>query len=94
MKILYARVEHPDNCFEQYKYAINKLYKDRFYEVKRVAMGQSSTSIMLDSAEVRIWLSAASFEFYLKDKDGSYIQHNIYNDKDYNPYLTGLREKI
>lgn len=93
MKVLYARVEHPNNGYEGYKEAIEKLDHERFYEVKKVAMGQSSTSIMLDFAEVRIWLNSSNFEFYLKDDEGKYIPHNIFSDKDYNPYLVDLIAK-
>jgi len=93
MKILYARVEHPNNGYEECKEIIRKLDPERFYEVKKVSMGQSSTSIILEFAEVRIWLNSSNFEFYLKDDEGNYIPHNIYNDKDYNPYIAGLRAR-
>lgn len=93
MKVLYARVEHPNNGYEGYKEAISKLDHEKFYEVKKVSMGQSSTSIMLEFAEVRIWLNSSNFEFYLKDDEGKYIPHNIFGDKDYNPYLAGLIAK-
>lgn len=35
MKVLYARVEHPNNGFESNKEAIEKLDHERFYEVKK-----------------------------------------------------------
>lgn len=35
MKVLYARVEHPNNGYEGYKEAIEKLDHERFYEVKK-----------------------------------------------------------
>ena len=50
------------------------------YEVDRVVMSQSHTSIWLKGYPVPF--NSVQFEFY---KDGE--KHDIYNDPEYNPYI-------
>lgn len=55
------------------------------YEVERIEMGQSSTSIELKGKN--FYYNSVMFDFY---EDGKEI--DIYSDERYNPYLRRLSE--
>lgn len=56
----------------------------KVYEVECVRMGQSHTSIYLIGK--RIPFNSVCFRFY-KLIDDQMVEHDIYRDKEYNPYL-------
>lgn len=81
---LYAQFTHPDCGYEFDIILANSiLIKDIYYPVYNVAMGQSQTRIRLPDG----WFNSVQFTFFKKTEDNFFVEHDIYNDPVYNPYL-------
>lgn len=77
----YVKLTHPKYGYEHNKEAAKILMKDAFYEVGKISMGQSHTSVVLKN--IRGVFSSVQFDFY--DKDKKLI--DIYNMPEYNHYV-------
>lgn len=88
MSQLYCRVSNKNNGYDSDKELIKSLDSGKFHIVERVSMGQSSTSIKIKDCD--FYFNSVNLTFYKKDGE-SYIEHDIYSDPEYNPYIKGLR---
>jgi hypothetical protein len=77
MSKLYAQFLHPTRGYDIEVKAAASLVVGKLYEVSKVSMGQSHTSVQLQG-EKGLFTSVA-FEFFKS--------HDIYNDPEYNNYL-------
>ncbi len=91
MSVLYARVEYPDDGYEIDKLQVKDLDKNKFYAVKSVEMGSSSTSVYLEGTEDKGPFNSVNLEFYVRDEEdeNKFLTYNIFADPAYNPYLNG-----
>lgn len=80
MKI-YALLSFPDYGYTSDREAIESLEKGRFYEVKKVSMGQSHTSIYLK--EITGCYNSVNFTFYDENKQPIDLRDCL----EFNPYL-------
>lgn len=55
------------------------------YEVEEVNMGTSYTEIKL--VDFDVYFNSVNFIFFKMNEDDELIEHNIFNDPEYNPYL-------
>lgn len=85
--MLYAKVEHPEAGYGHDVQACKDLNPEKYYEVDKVDMGQSHTTITLKNTIG--WFNSVNFGFY-KTVDGLKVSHDIYSDPEYNPYLSRI----
>ena len=92
VKRLYAGYNGVNNCdfdWERFKAAEKEgeLSVGELYVVEEVAMGQSSTDITLQGVDKKYaCLNSVPFDFAVMKK-GQLKAHDIYEDKEFNPYL-------
>ena len=83
--MLFARVTNKAAGYPLDQKAVSDLNPNDYFEVSAVRMSQSSTSFNLVDDDNHY--NSVNFSFY-KEVDGQFIEHNIYNDPQYNPYLS------
>lgn len=83
--MLYAKVTNPNAGYDRDKELVKNLNHDVYYEVYRIEMGQSHTSVKLK--DFPDWLNAVNLSFYKNYGDDEFIEHCIFSDPYYNPYL-------
>lgn len=79
--LTYAKLTRPEYGYEHNKRNAEKLKMGEMYEVKRVSMGQSFTTIVLKG--IKGVFSSVQFEFYNGEKEPI----DIYNMPEFNPYM-------
>lgn len=86
MKELYARFATFDAGHQCQKEEAKELFIiGQYYKVDKVDMGGSHTDIYLKGFEG--YFNSVFFKFYIRDKSGKFVKHDIYEDPDYNPYI-------
>jgi hypothetical protein len=83
--MLFAKVTNPNAGYDRDKELVKNLNHDVYYEVDRIAMGQSHTSVKLK--DFPDWLNSVNLSFYKNYGDDEYTYHSIFGDPTYNPYL-------
>ena len=91
MKRLYAVYQGPAGyTFDKKKFMelekSGNLEQGELYVVKQVFMGPSRTLIELEGLN-KILLNCVSFEFYYMNNN-KLEEHDIFEDEEFNPYLT------
>lgn len=81
MPTTYAKLVNPNAGYDSEKERAKLLKPGVFYEVERISMGQSSTSVKLK--DFRIPFNSVQLGFYNKDKE----EIDIYIMPEYNPYM-------
>ena len=85
--MLFAKVTEPNAGYDHDKKAVADLNPDNYYPVRSVSMSQSSTSFTLKDGYGHY--NSVNFTFYKSaGKDAGMVEHNIYSDPEYNPYLS------
>lgn len=87
--MLYAKFVEPNAGYAHDQKKVEELELNHFYPVAAVSMGQSSTSITLQGQSGGF--NSVNFEFY-KKSDDKYVEHDIFSDPEYNPYIRNLYE--
>lgn len=83
--MLYARYIDSNAGYEYDQKNAEKLTLGEYYPVAAISMGQSSTSITLQGQSGSF--NSVNFSFFKKVGD-KFVQHDIYSDPEYNPYLS------
>ena len=84
--MLYAKY-----VYENYGYECDQenckeyLELNEIYEVQSVDIGRSSTNIEL--VGYPCIFNSVNFIFFKKNEDGDYVEHDIFSDAAYNPYM-------
>ena len=86
MKELYARFATFEAGHECEKEEAKEIFIiGQYYKVDKVDMGGSHTDIYLKGFEG--YFNSVFFKFYIRDKFGKFVKHDIFEDPDYNPYI-------
>lgn len=92
-KRLYARYNGPEGYTHdvvKFKHAEmeGELVRGELYVVENVRAGSAFTAITLQGVSSKYKeLNSVAFDFAIT-RDGHLVRHNIYNDKEFNPYLS------
>lgn len=86
--MLFAKVTHPEQGYEDDKEYIKKLDFDVMYPVTLITMGQSHTHIELEGAKG--CYNSIQFTFYEGEREEDAKEISIYRSFTYNPYLGGI----
>lgn len=84
--MLFAKVTEPNAGYPHDKESVALLDPDSYYPVRSVEMGQSSTSFALKDTDGHY--NSVNFTFYQNTGNGEMVEHDIYSDPKYNPYLS------
>ena len=74
----YGYKSDQENCKEY-------LELNEMYEVQSVDIGTSNTDIEL--VGYPCIFNSVNFIFFKKNEDGDYVEHDIFSDTTYNPYI-------
>lgn len=80
---LYAKFDNAAGGYYYDKQIAKSLVHGKVYVVDYIDMGQSSTRVFLEGVEKG--LNSINLNFYSDEK--CQIEHDIYEDPEYNPYL-------
>jgi len=83
--MLFARVTNPTAGYKGDQDAVALLIPDNYYPVRDVHMSQSSTGITL--VDEGGYYNSVNFTFFKSEVGGGMVEHNIYADPHYNPYM-------
>lgn len=83
--MLYAQLTNPNAGYPHDQEAIKQLDPEQQYQVERVSMGQSSTSVRLVGFSGGF--NSVNLTFSKKNSEGVFVPHDIYRDPQYNPYI-------
>lgn len=82
--MLYAKVVSSESLQQWDTEKIKVLSRDMYHPVDNVSMGQSYTTIFIEG--VPGGFNSSHFKFY-KVVGNEFVEHCIYSDPYYNPYL-------
>lgn len=84
--MIYAKLSDVTAGYPSDQEDIKVLRDDRYYLVTEIDMGCSSTRFKILGFSTRF--NSVNFDFYkLSADEESMVEHDIYNDPDYNPWL-------
>lgn len=82
--MLFAKFTHPNSGYAHDSKKVEGLELNNFYPVAGAIVGQSHTYVTLQGEAGTF--NSVNFDFYKKE-NGEFVEHDIYSDPEYNPYI-------